>query len=67
MTYFKYARRINGTRTPQIYGTMFKVHKTGAPKIRPIVSCINIIPDIFSKWVDYWLKKIVQFILPAGV
>jgi hypothetical protein len=56
--------RLNATRTPQIYG-MFKVHKNGAPKTRPVVSCINSIPEIFSKWVDYWLKKVVRTILPT--
>jgi hypothetical protein len=66
-TYFKRAlkkSKLDATRTPQIYG-MYKVHKTGAPKMRPVVSCINSIPEIFSKWVDYWLKKIVRSILPT--
>jgi hypothetical protein len=66
-TYFQRAlsdSSLNRTRTPQIYG-MFKVHKTGSPKMRPVVSCINSIPEIFSKWVDYWLKKIVRHILPT--
>jgi hypothetical protein len=31
-----------------------KVHtKNGEPKTRPIVSSVNYIPKIFSKWVDY--------------
>jgi hypothetical protein len=66
-TYFRRAltpQRLRNTRTPQIYG-MYKVHKDGAPKMRPVVSCINSIPEIFSKWVDYWLKKIVRNILPT--
>jgi hypothetical protein len=35
------------------------VHKDGTPKTRPIVSSVNSIPKIFSKWVDYWLKEVV--------
>jgi hypothetical protein len=56
--------KLNGTRTPKIYG-IFKVHKVGTPKMRPVVSCINSIAKIFSQWVDYWLKKIVCTILPC--
>jgi hypothetical protein len=28
---------------------------------------VNSIPDIFSKWVDFWLKKIVRDILPTYI
>jgi hypothetical protein len=68
-TYFKRALSKNNlgrTRVPQVYG-IFKVHKDGVPKTRPIVSCVNSIPEIFSKWVDYWLKKIVRDILPTYI
>jgi hypothetical protein len=68
-TYFRRAlskNNLNGTRVPQIYG-IFKVHKNGPPKTRPIVSCVNSIPEIFSKWVDFWLKKIVRDILPTYI
>ena len=32
----------------------------GKPKARTIVSLVNSIPKIFSKWADYWLKKVVR-------
>ena len=68
-TYFKRATKaeyLNKTRVPQFYGT-YKVHKGGKPKTRPILSCVNSVPEIFSKWVDYWLKKVVRTILPTYV
>ena len=66
-TYFERATKssyLSATRIPQFYGT-FKVHKGGDPKLRPIVSCVNSIPEIFSKWVDYWLKQAVREHLPT--
>jgi hypothetical protein len=54
------------TRVPQFYG-IYKVHKNGTPKTRPIVSSVNSIPEIFSKWVDYWLKKVVRTMLPTYI
>jgi hypothetical protein len=35
--------------------------------MRPIASCINSVPEIFSKRADYWLKKLVSEILPTFV
>lgn len=67
LTYFERAlteEYLAGTRVPQFYGT-FKVHKGKKPKMRPIVSCVNSIPGIFSKWVDYWLKQVVRTHLPT--
>jgi hypothetical protein len=49
-------------RVPQFYG-IYKVHMNGKPKARPIGSLVNSIPKIFSKWVDYWLKKLVRKII----
>lgn len=51
------------TRVPQFYGTP-KVHKPGN-KTRPVVSCVNSIPEIFSKYVNYQLQKIVDKRLPT--
>jgi hypothetical protein len=68
-TYFKRALtkdHLGQTRVPQFYGC-YKVHKNGKPKTRPIVSSVNSIPEIFSKWVDYWLKKVVRKILPTYI
>ena len=68
-TYFKRALskdNLARTRVPQFYG-IYKVHKNGAPKTRPIVSSVGSIPEIFSKWVDYWLKKVVRKILPTYI
>jgi len=66
-TYFERAltdEHLDQTRPPQFYGT-FKVHKEGNPKMRPIVSCVNSIPEIFSKWVDFWFKQTVRSLLPT--
>jgi hypothetical protein len=68
-TYFKRSLtkdNLSQTRVPQFYG-VYKVHKNGKPKTRPIVSSVNSIPEIFSKWVDYWLKKVVRKILPTYI
>jgi hypothetical protein len=35
--------------------------------MRPIVSCVNSLPEIFSKWVDYWLKKCVTTLVPTYI
>jgi hypothetical protein len=67
-TYFKRATTANHlskTRVPQFYGT-YKVHKNGR-RSRPVVSSVNSIPEIFSKWVDYWLKTVVGRLLPTYV
>jgi hypothetical protein len=59
--YFKRAMtdsHLDSTRVPQFYG-MFKVHKPGN-KMRPVISCVNSIPEIFSKWVDHHLKTLVE-------
>jgi hypothetical protein len=67
-TYFKRAltkERLSMTRVPQIYG-IYKVHKTDK-KPRPVISSVNSVPEIFSKHVDYWLKKIVGNLLPTYI
>jgi hypothetical protein len=59
-TYFSRAMTdeyLNSTRVPQFYGT-FKVHKL-EKKMRPVISCVNSIPEIFSKWIDHHLKTLV--------
>jgi hypothetical protein len=65
-TYFKRALsddHLNRTRVPQFYG-MFKVHKPDK-KMRPVISCVNSIPEIFSKWIDHHLKIVVKTLLPT--
>jgi hypothetical protein len=60
-TYFSRAMTdeyLNSTRVPQFYGT-FKVHKPDK-KTRPVISCVNSIPEIFSKWIDHHLKTVVD-------
>ncbi len=60
-TYFSRAMTpeyLNATRVPQFYGT-FKVHKPDK-KTRPVISCVNSIPEIFSKWIDHHLKTLVD-------
>ena len=50
-------------RIPQFYG-IWKVHKDKA-SVRPVISCCGSRPQVFSTYVDYWLKKIVREILPS--
>ena len=67
-TYFKRAMatsHLSQTRVPQIYG-IYKVHKT-VVKPRPVISSVNSIPELFSKHVDYWLKKVVGKLLPTYI
>ena len=35
--------------------------------LRPVITCISTRPQIFSKYVDFWMKKIVQTLLPSYV
>jgi len=55
----------NGHRIPQIYGCP-KIHK-GKKKKRPVVSCCGTFPQIFSKYCDFWMKEIVQTLLPSYI
>lgn len=68
-TYFSRAmtnQYLNSMCVPQFYGTL-KVHKPGK-KTRPVISCINSIPEIFSKWVDHHLKMLAESnLLPTYV
>ena len=36
-------------------------------KPRPVISSVNSIPELFSKHVDYWLKKVVGKLLPTYI
>jgi hypothetical protein len=69
-TYFKCALlnkdNLGQTRVPPFYGC-YKVHMNGKPKTWPSVSLVNSIPGIFSKWVDYRIKKVVRQILPTYI
>jgi hypothetical protein len=67
-TYFKRAmteEHLSQTRVPQIYG-IYKVHKE-VKKTRPVISSVNSLPELFSKHVDYWLKKVVGELLPTYI
>jgi hypothetical protein len=48
----------NHHRTPIFYG-MPKVHKTPM-QLRPVVSCINSFPSIFSTWLDFRMKDLLH-------
>jgi len=50
-------------RIAQFYG-LYKVHKKELG-VRPVISCCGTYAQIYSKYVDYWLKKIVHSILPT--
>jgi hypothetical protein len=54
------------TRVPQLY-RVYKVHKNGKPKTRPIACSVNSISEIFSKWANWWLKRVVRTILPTYI
>jgi len=57
--YFK--RSVTGFhRNPIFYG-MPKVHKSPL-SFRPVVSCVNSFPSIFSTWLDFRMKQLLQFI-----
>jgi hypothetical protein len=45
-------------RTPIFYG-LPKVHKSPWT-LRPVVSCINSFPSIFSTWIDFKMKELIQ-------
>jgi hypothetical protein len=67
-TYFKRAttkKHLRQTRVPQLYG-IYKVHKKEL-KTRPVISSVNSIPELFSKHIDYWLKKVVGNLLPTYI
>ena len=56
-------------RIPQIYGCP-KVHKRDYidnPLNRPILTCVATLPQVYSTYIDYWMKKIVQTLLPSYV
>ena len=45
-------------RLPQFYITM-KIHKQPIAS-RPIVSCVNSLNGVFSRWLDHHMKKILH-------
>jgi len=45
-------------RTPIFYG-MPKVHKNPM-QLRPVVSCVNSLPSIFSSWLDFRMKDLLH-------
>jgi len=50
-------------RIPQFYG-IWKVHKD-EDSVRPVIACCGSRPQVFSTYVDYWLKKILRSILQS--
>ena len=56
-----FTRSFKGShRTPIFYG-MPKVHKTPM-QLRPVVSCVNSFPSIFSSWLDFRMKELLHLI-----
>ena len=54
---------------PQIYGCP-KLHKhdyIDKPLNRPILICVATLPQVYFTYIDYWMKKIVQTLLPSYV
>jgi hypothetical protein len=51
-------------RTPIFYG-MPKVHKTPM-QLRPVVSCVNSFPSIFSSWLDFRMKELLHLVPPTS-
>ena len=56
--YFHRSFEYGQFRTPQYYGNP-KVHKETL-KTRPVVSCVNSIPQVLSVFLDYHLKRVVH-------
>ncbi len=50
----------NQHRNPVFYG-MPKIHKNPI-LLRPVVSCVNSFPSIFSTWLDFQMKKLLHLI-----
>ena len=50
-------------RISQFYG-QYKVHKDFV-SVRPIISCCGTLAQVFSKYIDWWLKRIVRTLLPS--
>jgi hypothetical protein len=59
ITYFTRSFKENH-RVPIFYG-MPKVHKNPM-NLRPVESCINSFPSIFSTWLDFKMKELFTFI-----
>jgi hypothetical protein len=55
-TYFERSYNL-GHRIPKFYLTM-KVHKTPMSS-RPVVSCVGSFNEIFSKWLDYQMSRLL--------
>ena len=73
LLYFERALKIHNLtrkRIPQLYGIP-KAHKkmwcttTSTPAFRPVVSCVNSVPEIFSKWADWRLKPLMKTFIPT--
>ena len=43
------------------------IHKEGKTSNRPVISSVGSILKIYSKYADFWMKKIVQALLPLYV
>ena len=52
-------------RIAQFYGN-YKVHKKKLA-VRPVITCCGTYAQIFSKYIDHWMKKIVQSLLPTYI
>ena len=52
-------------RIAQFYGT-YKAHKE-KQSVRPVISCCGTFTQVFSKYIDHWMKKVVQKILPTYI
>ena len=49
----------------QFYGN-YQVHKKKLA-VRPVITCCSTYAQIFSKYIDHWMKKIVQPLLPTYI
>lgn len=54
-----FERSLEGSFRRPLFYINPKLHKTPWAT-RPVVSCVNSLPEIFSIWVDYWLKKLTS-------
>jgi len=55
-----YKRSVTGFHRNPIFYSMPKVHKSQL-SFRPVVSCINSFPSIFSTWLDFHMKQLLEF------
>jgi len=56
-----FTRSFKDQHPTPIFNGLLKVHKTPV-QLRPVVSCVNSFPSIFSTWLDFRMKELLHLI-----